>query len=196
MKNILIIFFALLQVECYSQVDNDSKILNCMFAGPEVKADTVYNKRGKIEKITKPTIADYVIDRFTNKISYKIENYESLVRNGLSELDSSTYADFKNKNWQSYQIDSLRIINRKVFLIDTLESKRIVESNDWSSFLQKYPNAYLILSISKIGYNQSKNQALLYSTNKNYLSGKYGFYTLFVFIDKSWRIKQSMMVDL
>jgi len=167
-----------------------------MFGAPDLKVDTVYNKRGKIEKISKPTIADFVNDRYTNKISNSIESFESLVSKGLTELDSFTYADFKNKNWQSYQIDSLIIKNRIIFLIDTLESKRIVETNDWSNFFHKYPNSYLILSISKIGYNQSKNQALLYSTNKNYLSGRYGFYTLFVFIDNNWHIKQSMMVDL
>jgi len=197
MNKILAILLFLFSTNLFAQKSSDNQILNVLLApSSNIKADTVINEKGEIIKITKPTINDLVVMRYTSDISETLMNFDNLLKDGLSNLDKSTLLDFKNQNTTTSKIDSLQISNTVVLFIENADAKKIIKKNKWDLFEKKYPNAKLIISISKIGYSIDNKQALLFSTNNNYLGGNYGFFTLYKQIDNEWKIDQSTMVFL
>jgi hypothetical protein len=196
MNKILAILLLLFSTNLFAQESNDSQILNVLLAPSiNIKADSVFNEKGEIVK-TKPTVNDLVVMRQTSDISETLMNFDNLLKDGLSNLDKSTFLDFKNQNTTTSKIDSLQISNTVVLLIESADAKKIIKKNKWDLFEKKYPNAKLIISISKIGYSIDKKQALLFTTNNNYLGGNYGFFSLYKRIDNEWKIDQSTMVFL
>jgi hypothetical protein len=194
MNKILAILLFLFSTNLFAQKSSDNQILNVLLApSSNINADTVFNEKGEI---TKPPINDLVVMRYTSDISETLMNFDNLLKDGLSNLDKSTFLDFKNQNITTSKIDSLQIFNTVVHFIENADAKKIIKKNKWDLFEKKYPNAKLIISISKIGYSIDKNQALLFTTNNNYLGGNYGFFSLYKRIDNEWKIDQSTMVFL
>lgn len=198
MNKILAILLLLFSANLFAQKSNDCQILNVLLApSVETKADTVFNEKGEIVKISKPSIKDLVIMRYTSDIPESLMNFDNLLKDGLTNLDKTTFLDFKTQNTTTSKIDSLPISNKVARFIENAEAKKIIKKNKWDLFEKKYPNANLIISsISKIGYSMDKKQALLFTTNNNYLGGNYGFFTLYKQIDNEWKIDQTTMVFL
>lgn len=194
MNKILAILLFLFSTNLLAQKSSDNQILNVLLApSSNIKADTVFNENGEI---IKPPTNDLVVMRYTSDISETLMNFDNLLKNGLSNLDKSTFLDFKNQNITTSKIDSLQIFNTVVHFIENADAKKIIKKNKWDLFEKKYPNSKLIISISKIGYSIDKNQALLFTTNNNYLGGNYGFFSLYKRIDNEWKIDQSTIVFL
>jgi hypothetical protein len=197
MRNILTLLMLLIVTNLSAQIDSEKEIITT-FLTPlsDLKPVPIYNKRGKVVKMAEPSIDNLVVNRYTNSISDSAESYDNLLKNGLSDLDSSTYSNFIELNKSSYELDSIIVPNRIIFFIDTSEAQNIIKNGQWTYFFNKYPNSKLIMSLSRIGFNNYKNQALIYTTNNNYLSGNYGFYMLYSFVDNKWKVIQSIMVFL
>ena len=100
------------------------------------------------------------------------------------KLDEKTFADFLNQNQE-------RTINWDCKYTD-IEIIRVSQeiSNNWNALIEKYPNWNLsILEFSNIGFNEEKNQALMYYGFYNGPLSAGGFFIVFEKKRDKWKEK-------
>jgi len=75
----------------------------------------------------------------------------------LKSVDKDTLADFKTVNRVSQILDMPLSVNKpyEYIVLPT-------DENGWAEFEQKYPHAISITTLSKIGFNEKLDQALVY----------------------------------
>jgi hypothetical protein len=112
-----------------------------------------------------------VIRRLTSAYSSdpgKLGETLERVRKGMPRLKPATMADFQSKNNQPSLLDNFFDIKARVFLISAEEVEHLFGRGGgwWDAFYQKYPKSQGLLTLSQVGFNPEKNQALVYVGNQ------------------------------
>ena len=89
----------------------------------------------------------------SNQISWK-----------FSELETSTIDDYLQKSRKTAHLDALFHLPVKYFLIEPKEADSFFKKGGgrWDAFYKKYPRSPGLLALSRVGFNQERNQALVY----------------------------------
>ena len=137
-----------------------------------------------------------VIDDHTETDSGFSSDLERTLRQ-MSEqmpaLDQETINDFKLKNGQSYPLSNNFDLPVKVLLFSDEEMEEIFNDGGWSAFYEKYPLAQGIMGVSRVGFNSTKDQALVYVGSMcDWLYGA-GYYVLFTKENGVWVIQDEVM---
>lgn len=75
-----------------------------------------------------------------------------------------------------------------------LNEKESQDIKGWDEFYKKYPNSPGIISVSRVGFNKEKNQAVVYvGLQSDYLAGR-GVIFLLEKKDNSWQIKKQTLL--
>lgn len=124
----------------------------------------------------------------------KDELNENYVKQNMPELQQETINDFKKENQQSYLLKRQFDLPVSYILISQKEMKNIFENGKgWDDFYKKYPDSQGTMTLSMVGFNADKNQALVYVGNQGHWLAGAGYYILLVKENNVWKIKKEVM---
>ena len=126
-------------------------------------------------------------DPSTSRLDYVMEN--------LHDVDKSVATDFQARNDKAYPL-SLNMKLGVTYVLLTQEQRNGMfgqNQSGWEVFYQNYPGTPGITTLSRVGFNPSFDQALVYiGTESNWLAGA-GYYILLKKVSGTWEIDQKVM---
>lgn len=157
--------------------------------------------------------SSFITQQFDNKSTIIIlwDTGENDVANSASKyignkkspiLQNDTYSNFIVQNQVNARFrlsynklpTNVQLVNRSV--INEIFSDSLDLRKQWDNFYKRFPNAQGITSISRVGFNSNKSQALLYaSTMKGYLWGSGDIY-VFSKINGNWSLSDNRNIWL
>jgi hypothetical protein len=147
----------------------------------------MYRNRGYVIMATTATDATGV-DNTTQTLDYTLQN--------LHGVAPETVNSFRSRNDAAYPIRPDMELGSSYTLLSQAGRNRIFGQNQsgWEVFYNRYPQAPGITTLSRVGFNSSFDQALVYiGTQSNWLAGA-GYYVLLKKVDRVWSIDQQAMV--
>ena len=149
-------------------------------------------------------IKNIVVKRFTKTRSVGDEKpltIDSFLRprGEKSPLEQSMVNDFNEKNYRrsSQLLENLFGQKSKIILISEAEfGEMFSEGCDegWKSFYKKYPNTQGVTTLSRVGFNQEKTQALVYIASSGACFGGSGYLVILQKQFDSWKIVNQQML--
>ena len=127
------------------------------------------------------------VENTTQTLDYVLQNMHS--------VDSGTVVSFRSRNDAAYPISPDMNIGGPYTLLSQAGRQKIFGENQsgWEIFYERYPQAPGITTLSRVGFNASLDQALVYiGTQSNWLAGS-GYYILLKKLDGAWSIDQRVM---
>ena len=146
----------------------------------------MYRNRGYVIMATTATGATGV-DNTAQTLDYILQN--------LHGVASETVDSFRSRNDAAYPIRPDMDLGSPYTLLSQAGRNRIFGQNQsgWEIFYNRYPQAPGITTLSRVGFNASFDQALVYiGTQSNWLAGA-GYYVLLKKADGAWSIDQQVM---
>ena len=104
--------------------------------------------------------------------------------------------DFKAKNRTSSVLERRFTISVPYAIVSEQEMASIFSTTvvrDWKKFYAKYPDAKAFLALSRVGFNQEKDTAVLYTEYQRGPTGGEGYVVLMKKTDGRWTVDQNSM---
>ncbi len=122
-------------------------------------------------------------DCFQNFNNYSLKNISMLID------------DYKNMNVMAYKLENKFSIPQTVILISRGELNKIFQNETgWDAFYERYPNSSGIISISRVGFNSNKTQAILgFGYQAGWVWGK-GYRIFLTKEEGKWIVKEQDML--
>jgi hypothetical protein len=146
----------------------------------------MYKNRGYVIMATTATSATGV-DNTTQTLDYVLQNMHAVA--------PETVDSFRERNDAAYPIRPDMDLGSPYTLLTQAERSRIFGQNQsgWEIFYNRHPQAPGITTLSRVGFNDSFDQALVYiGTQSNWLAGA-GYYILLKKDAEGWSIDQQVM---
>jgi hypothetical protein len=127
------------------------------------------------------------VDNTAQTLGYVLQN--------LHGVAPETVASFRSRNSTTYPISAEMNLGYPYTLLSQAQRNRIFGQNQsgWDIFYNRYPQAPGITTLSRVGFNPTFDQALVYiGTQSNWLAGS-GYYILLRKADGVWSIDQQVM---
>ena len=127
------------------------------------------------------------VDNTAQTLDYILQN--------MHDVDPETVTSFRNRNDEAYPIRGDMELGFPYTLLSQAGRKQIFGQNQsgWEVFYNRYPQAPGITTLSRVGFNPTFDQALVYiGTQSNWLAGA-GYYLLLKKMDGNWSIDQQVM---
>jgi hypothetical protein len=114
----------------------------------------------------------------------------------FATLSQRTVDDFKSRNEQSYELNDQFNLGVKINFISREELDKLFPSppregapDGWETFNQRFPTAYAIITLSRVGFNEDRSQALIFvAFGCGWLCGE-GNYVFLTKKDRAWKIE-------
>ena len=155
--------------------------------------DTVIKSLYQTESIELIVINDHTAtdlapgETLEQAMQYVQDNMEQVI-------DPETLADYKNQNQKSIQLEESFSLDIPYILLTETQSNQILDAtNNWDNFNQTYPNAQGIMTLSRVGFNAGRDQAVLYIGNRAGLGTGEGFYVFLTKEGEEWAINSSLL---
>lgn len=143
----------------------------------------------------------YIKDRTDLIVIKKRTDLNPLIRDLQSDLKRlqvnnhnirlETINDFQIKNKERLPLNNNFKINAPYILLDEQEYLEMFQdAQGWDRFRKKYPNSQGLVTLSRIGFNTSMDQALVYVSNQRAGFGGEGYYVLLSKEGHRWTITQ------
>jgi hypothetical protein len=113
----------------------------------------------------------------------------------LPSIDQETVDSFRSRNDAAYPVLPTMELGSGYALLSQAEMSQIFSQNrdGWQVFYEQYPDAPGITSLSRVGFNMSLDQALVYvGTISHYLAGS-GYFVLLNKVNGLWIVDQQVM---
>ena len=126
----------------------------------------------------------------------KPEDYRKSVLDELRPISEETIEDFEKKNEKEGELARHLNLTITYVLLGKKGSTKTPEeyTKQWEEFYQKYPNSPGIISLSRVGFNSHKDQAIVYIANScGDLCGK-GYYVLLMKSEQGWKVQKEMFL--
>jgi hypothetical protein len=114
----------------------------------------------------------------------------------LPELTEEITANFKDRNKQAFGLDTLFNLKAPYVLISNQEINNIFQQPDlsgWDLFYQQYPNSQGILTLSRVGFNSTRDKALVSIGNQRAWLAGAGYFVLMIKENGQWKIQSKSM---
>jgi hypothetical protein len=98
----------------------------------------------------------------------------------------------ERQNAQSHEISDLFSLNVKHVLVTEDEINNLMKGGEWELFYDKYPKSQGIISLSRVGFDASKTQALVYFGNPTSATSGGGAYILLEKKGGTWIVKREI----
>ena len=118
------------------------------------------------------------------------------VLQNLHDVDPATLASFQERNAAPLPLSPDMHLGSPYTLLSRAARDKIFSLNQsgWDIFYNRYPQAPGITTLSRVGFNASLDQALVYiGTNSNWQAGA-GYYLLLLKTNGNWTIDQQVLV--
>lgn len=125
------------------------------------------------------------------QIGRPIETELDYIKEQMPFLDDQIINDFKSKNLRSYSLANFINQRAKYKIISQKEIDHIFDHNPhWDMYYHRYPSSGGILTLSRVGFNRQRNQAILHVANQwNRSTGAGSCVLLTQQKDGSWKIE-------
>jgi hypothetical protein len=141
----------------------------------------------------------YVIMAITATSAAGVENTSmtlDYVLQNMHGVASETVDSFQARNDTAYPIRQDMELGFSYTLLSQAARSQIFGQNQsgWEIFYNRHPQAPGITTLSRVGFNKSFDQALVYiGTQSNWLAGA-GYYVLLKKAEGAWSIDQQVMI--
>ncbi len=117
------------------------------------------------------------------------------VKSGMKDISNETISNFMNRNKKSSQLSPNMQLGVDYVLMSQDELHQITSESNWGDVLnEKYPGSHGYLIFSRVGFNNTLDQALIYVGEvRGPLNGN-GDYYLMEKQNGQWVIKDQIMV--
>ena len=139
---------------------------------------------------TEQAISAYVFKDYT---TLELFNLSMSTVQGITHtpIEHETWTDFQQINSQSYFLKDYFPIDTNCTFINNTEIEQL--HRDSEIFFAKYPNASVIISLSRVGFNYSLTQAMILIHRDSIKFGGDGLIYIFKKIDNKW-VEQDQIV--
>jgi hypothetical protein len=113
----------------------------------------------------------------------------------MQGVDPLTADSFSSRNVDSHPVHASMDLGASYVLLSQAEMNSFFGPNrdGWQSFYNQYPDAPGITTVSRVGFNTSLDQALVYiGTMSHYLAGA-GYFVLLKKVNGAWIVDQQVM---
>jgi hypothetical protein len=113
----------------------------------------------------------------------------------MTGVAPETAASFQVRNEAAHPLDPEMALGIQVVLLSEINMRDIfnVNQDGWAMFYSRYPNTPGMTSVSRVGFNDTLDQALVYvGTQSHWLAGA-GYIVLMKKVDGVWTIDQQVM---
>jgi hypothetical protein len=113
----------------------------------------------------------------------------------MHNVDQKTADSFRVRNDAAYPVLPGMDLGNAYVLLSQAEMRQIFSQNrdGWQLFYEKYPVAPGITTLSRVGFNTTLDQALVYvGTLSHWLAGA-GYYVLLKKVNGVWIVDQQVM---
>ena len=117
------------------------------------------------------------------------------VEESLQHLSVDTLSNFKTRNDSSYPLKTSMILGRRYILFSEKDKQDLFQINQsgWDVFYNRYPEAPGIITLSRVGFNEQFDQALVYLGIQSHWKSGLGNFFLLNKIDGEWIIDQKVL---
>lgn len=116
------------------------------------------------------------------------------IRSGLPSLSDEALDNFVQRNQQSGPLTPDMELDVDYILLSTEELSEITRQSNWGEVItQKYPGSYGYTIFSRVGFNNTLDQAVIYVGNMAAPLMGSGFYYLMEKENGDWVIKEQVM---
>ena len=117
------------------------------------------------------------------------------IQSGLKSISSETLNNYLSRNAQPSQLSPDMNLGMDYVLLSADELAEIFSQPNWNQFLaEKYPGSYGLYTFSRVGFNNSLDQAVIYVGNVAAPMMGAGFYYLMEKKNGKWLIKEQVNV--
>ena len=187
MKKILIGFYIL----------SVSLLAYCALSAEDNKPNEITNEEYNVYsalinlEYVKDGIKLIVIDDYTTtSISPGISELKENFRQEMPESQQETIDGFRKINQLRYLLKRQFSLPVDYVLVNEKEINDIFPKKGWDSFYEKYPNSQGEMTLSRVGFNTAKSQALVYVGNQSHFLSGEGYIFLLVKENNIWKVKQ------
>lgn len=162
----------------------------------EIEEYAVYRVVVQSPNITSAKTQLIVIQRETGMdfLTGRMDETLASIQPDSPDLSPEIIADFKAKNQQSVLLKALFNTTVETSFISQAEFTSLFDNGDgWEKFYARFPGASGIITLSRVGFNQSMDTALVYiGQGSGWLNGA-GYFVVLKKIDGVWGIRKQMM---
>ena len=116
------------------------------------------------------------------------------IKSGLPSASKETLNSFIDRNQEHTQLSPDMQLDVEYVLLSDDEQKSIfTQAEGWDTFYEKYPGSGGYTSLSRVGFNDELDQAVVYAGNMAGPLMGAGFYYLLEKKDGEWRIIEQVM---
>ncbi len=113
------------------------------------------------------------------------------VPNQLPSLSKATFDDFLANNKSRVLLKDLFTLPvKRVFISDEELNTIFKDKLYWEAFYKKYPNSQGVMTLSNVGFDAQKKQALVYVSNSRGSLDAVGIYAVLEKQNDVWRVKE------
>ncbi len=117
------------------------------------------------------------------------------IKSGMKGISKETIDSYLARNAQPSQLSPDMHLGIDYVLLSTDELSAIMSQPDgWTAFYEAYPNSHGYTEVSRVGFNNSLDQAVIYVGNMAGPLMGAGFYYLMEKENGEWIIKEQIMV--
>ena len=139
-------------------------------------------------------VAIVLQDTSTNISGDNPEQSVDYIKSGLKSISKETLDSYIARNAQPSQLSPDMNLGMDYVLLSTNKLSSIMSQNDgWTVFNEIYPNSHGYTEFSRVGFNNSLDQAVLYVGNMAGPLMGAGFYYLMEKKSGEWVIKEQVM---
>jgi hypothetical protein len=117
------------------------------------------------------------------------------IMQNMHGVDQETADNFRARNDAAYPVRPDMDLGSMYVLLSQGEMRQIFSQNQdgWQVFYEQYPDAPGITTLSRVGFNDTLDQALVYvGTMSHWLAGA-GYYVLLKKVNRAWIVDQQVM---
>ena len=113
----------------------------------------------------------------------------------MHDLEQSTAKNFSARNVTTTPVSPDMELGAEYVLLSQEEMSQIFSQNrdGWVLFYERYPDTPGITTLSRVGFNEPLDQALVYIGTMSHWKAGAGYYVLLSKVNDSWIVEQQVM---
>ena len=135
-----------------------------------------------------------IMDRTGIGRAQDLEESLAYVTENIIGVEDETVNGFRDANGESHLLRDDLDLGFTCVLLSEEETRDIFDSGGWDEFYARYPHSQGIMTVSRVGFNRERDQALVYVGNQSHWLGGAGYYLFLTKEEGVWRIQEEIMV--
>jgi hypothetical protein len=140
-----------------------------------------------------PGSVELVVIQDQTSIEWVNDDALSYIEQELGGVTRDLLQDFTDKNQETRDLEAALNLSVDYVFISQAEQEALFSTDTgWTEFYEKYPASQGLLSLSRVGFNPQRDQALVYVGNQSDWLLGVGFYFLLAQRDGAWKVVEEI----